>query len=78
MKLINVERKETEYTFSFTEKELIVILAAMADSSKIAVSLKVREEDFNNSFNSKDLTEEDLAKVYDIWDTFADVVKVQS
>ena len=75
MKLIN---KETEYTFSFTEKELIVILAAMADSSKVAVSCKVREEDFNNSFNSKDLTEEDLGKVYNIWDTFADVVKVQS
>lgn len=78
MKLINVEHKETEYTFSFTEKELIVILAAMADSSKVTVSRKVREEDFNNSFNSKDLTEADLEKVYNIWDTFADVVKVQS
>lgn len=73
MKLIS---KETEYTFSFTEKELKVLMAAFGSSSPLEVQQKLREPAFIEKFNTAYYTDEDYRKIYMLWDMFCEALEV--
>ncbi len=68
MKLINVEHKETEYTFSFTEKELKVLLACIGHISHNTAYSYLTEGYVNNTLNTKYYSLDDAMFVNVFWD----------
>lgn len=74
MKLVS---KETEYTFSFTEKELKVLMAAFGSSSPLEVQQKLNEPFFIEKFNTASYTDEDSRKIYMLWDMFCEAMEIK-
>lgn len=76
MEIINVVKQDTVYTFSFTEKELKVLMAAFGSSSPLEIQHKLSEPFFINKFNTADYTAEDSRKIYKLWGLFCEALEV--
>lgn len=75
MKLINVEHKETEYTFSFTERELKV-LAAVAGNVSGNQSLEfLHDKRTIDYLNTSDFSLGDAMFIVDFWDNALSVLE---
>ena len=77
MEIINVVKQDTVYTFSFTEKELKVLMAALGSSSLSEVQQKLSESFFINKFNTADYTAEDSRKIYKLLEMFCEAMEVE-
>ena len=73
MKLVS---KETEYTFSLTEKELKILMTAVGSFSPLDVQQKLSESFFINKFNTADYTAEDSRKIYNLWEMFCEAMEI--
>jgi len=76
MEIINVVKQETVYTFSFTEKELKVLMAAFGNSNPLEIQQELSEPSFIDRFNTASYTAEDSRKIYMLWDMFCKALEV--
>ena len=76
MEIINVVKQDTVYTFSFTEKELKVLMTAVGSFSPLDVQQKLSESFFINKFNTADYTVEDSRKIYKLWEMFCEAMEI--
>ena len=66
MEIINVVKQDTVYTFSFTEKELKVLMAAVGGSTPGSVEAVLFKSSFIEKFHTTDYTTEDSNNIYKI------------
>ena len=78
MKLINVERKETEYTFSFTEKELKVLLAVAGSTSGNQALSYLHNKYVVDELETSDYSIGDAMFIVDFWDYASSALKEKS
>ena len=74
MKLIS---KETEYTFSFTEKELKVLMAAVGGSTPGSVEAVLFKPSFIEKFHTSHYTSEDTDIIYKFWGVGCEALEVE-
>lgn len=78
MKLINAEHKETEYTFSFTEKELKVLLAVAGSICGKQTLSYLHNEYVADELKTLEYSLGDAMFIVDFWDYAFSVLKEKS
>lgn len=73
MKLVS---KEIEYTFSLTEKELKVLMAAVGGSTPRSVEAVLFKSSFIKKFNTLNYTDEDVNIIYKFWGVGCEALEV--
>ena len=76
MEIINVVKQETIYTFSFTEKELKVLMAAVGGATIDGVKDILLKSSFIKKFNTSNYTDEDVSIIYKFWGVGCEALEV--
>lgn len=77
MEIINVVKQDTVYTFSFTEKELKVLMAAVGGSTPGSVEAVLFKSSFIEKFHTSDYTTEDSNIIYKFWGVGCEALEVE-
>lgn len=77
MEIINVVKQDTVYTFSFTEKELKVLMAAVGGSTPGSVEAVLFKPSFIEKFHTSHYTSEDTDIIYKFWGVGCEALEVE-